>query len=155
MIPACTSSRILLRLCCKTYMHNISFGPNLYKCLVISVKSATRTTSCFFCCVVYESGDVPVVKKWMMSWNWSSTISMENNYASGRQSSKLIGSSPDSILDKWSGPAFNLPGFTMTSKSYSWKRRSHLQIFPPNTTFFTRYLRDEWSVNILKWEPSK
>ena len=61
--PTCASSRILLRSCSKTYMHSISSGPNLYNYPAISVKSAACTTSCFFCCVMYDSGFVLVVKK--------------------------------------------------------------------------------------------
>ena len=155
MTPTCASSRILLHSCSKTYLRSISSNPNLYNCPAISVKSVACTTSCFFYCIVYDSGAIPVVKKWIMSWKWSSAIYMENNCASGRHSSNLIGSSPDSNLDKWSGLAFSLLSFTIISKSDSWKRRSHLKIFPPNTGLLTRYLRVEWSVNILQWEPNK
>ena len=53
-----------------------------------------------------------------------------NSCASGKLSSKLVGYPPLYIYDRWSGPKFNRPGFTMTSKSNSWNRRRHRQIFP-------------------------
>ena len=78
-----------------------------------------------------------------------------NSCALGRLSSRLLGSSPLSILEIWSSPKFNQSGLIIISKSNFWKRRSHHWIFPPNTRLLTKYFNAKWSVYILKCPPSK
>lgn len=103
----------------------------------------------------YPSSVVPLVRKGIISSKWPSAISTANNCVLGNPFSKLVGSSPYSMCDRWSGPVFNRLGFTTTSKSYSWNNKSHLQIQPPNTSLLTRYFNAEWSIYILKWPPRK
>lgn len=73
--------------------------------------------------------------------------------ASGSPSSKLVGSSPVSIHDKWSGLAFKRPDLTMTSKSYSCNSKSHLHTRPPTQAYSPGIsMRNGWctSWNVLQ-----
>ena len=47
----------------------------------------------------------------------------------------LVGSSPVSTHNKWSGHAFKRPSFTMISKYNSWKSISQWHIFPPTQDY--------------------
>ena len=87
-----------------------------------NVKLVALTTRCFFLLVVSPRGTYHVLKKWIIAFNslfWSSIMVTVNICMSGKLSSRLVGFSPLSILDRWYGPKFSRPGLTMTSKSNS------------------------------------
>ena len=108
------------------YHCNISSVPILNRCPTMTVKSATFTTNSFFCLIEYPFGAIHAVRKCIISSKWPSTTCTTISCASGNPSSKLVGSSPISMHERWFGPAFNHLGFTTTSKSYSWNNKIHL-----------------------------
>ena len=139
----------------QTYLWNISSFPLLYRCLAMTEKSVMCTTNSFFCWTEYSFSMVPIVIKWIVSSKCPSVTHTAKSYVSSNPSSKLVGSSPISICDKWSSPAFKRLGFTTTSKSYSWNNKSHLHMRPPNTCLLTKCFSMRWLVYILKCPPSK
>ena len=93
---------------------------------------------CFFF-VLIPSGAYPFSKNCAISSNSAGISSIRNKCASGKSSSTLVGSSPVSIRDKWSGPTFSLPGLTTTLNSNSWNISTHQKILPWYKGLFMRY----------------
>ena len=113
-----------------THLLRMSSNPILYKNPFIRMYGATFIDKICFFFVIIPSSVCPSSKNWAISSNSTRTDSIRNKCASGKSSLNPIGSSPVSILDKWSGPTFNLPGLTTTSNLNSWNNSSHQQICP-------------------------
>ena len=111
-----------------------------YRNPLIRLYGATFMAGICFFLVFMPSGAWPFSRNYVISSNSAGTSSIWNRCASGRSSLTPIGSSPMSIVDKWSGLTFTFPSQTTTSNLNSWNSNSHRPILPWCRGLFTRYL---------------